>query len=198
MLIVFSLINTSLYSQNWDIELLRHINLDNNGSHDGTWKVISGSASPVALGTPVVMCGIGLVKHDSATLRKSLYIGTSVAVTIIFTTITKYAVNRPRPFVTYPDIEKKADGGSPSFPSGHTSEAFALATSVSISYPKWYVITPSFIWAGAVGYSRMYLGVHYPTDVLAGAVLGAGCSWITFKVNKKLNKNNLNHKHTAK
>jgi membrane-associated phospholipid phosphatase len=133
------------------------------------------------------MWGIGLLKHDSALIRNSIYIGSSVVLSAIFTTVLKYAVNRPRPFVTYPDIEKVGSGGSPSFPSGHTSEAFAFATSVSLSYPKWYVIAPSFAWAGAVGYSRMDLGVHYPSDVFAGAILGAGCAWVTFKVNKKLN-----------
>ncbi|ULT24063.1 phosphatase PAP2 family protein [Sphingobacterium sp. E70] len=45
---------------------------------------------------------------------------------------------------------------------------------MSRAYSKWYVVAPSLLWAGSVGYSRMYLGVHYPTDVLAGAVLGLG------------------------
>ena len=82
------------------------------------------------------------------------------------TTGLKFAINRKRPFVTYPDIEKIASAGSKSFPSGHTSDAFATATSLSLAFPKWYVITPSFVWACAVGYSRMDLGVHYPSDVL--------------------------------
>ena len=66
--------------------------------------------------------------------------------------------------------------------------AFAAATTISLQYPKWYVIAPAFIYASGVGYSRMYLGVHYPTDVLAGAVLGAGSSFVThytFKFIKK-------------
>lgn len=87
----------------------------------------------------------------------------------------KYGFNRKRPFVTYPDlITKKSEAGSPSFPSGHTSQAFATATSLSLAYPKWYVIAPSLLWAGAVGYSRMELGVHYPSDVLVGALIGIG------------------------
>jgi membrane-associated phospholipid phosphatase len=187
MLLIFSLIYANTYSQNWDIDLLKHINLKRNRALDGSFKVVTNSASPLSIGTPFVMCGIGLIKHDSLLLRNSVYIGSSVAVTVIITNIAKYSIRRQRPFESYPFIEKETDGGSPSFPSGHTSEAFALATSVSLIYPKWYVIAPSFVWACTVGYSRMDLGVHYPSDVLAGAILGAGCAWITFKFNQKLN-----------
>ena len=98
----------------------------------------------------------------------------------------KYSINRTRPFITYTDIVKKSAAGSPSFPSGHTSSAFAMATSLSLTYPKWYIIVPSICWAGTVGYSRMDLGVHYPSDVLAGALVGAGSAWLTYYVNKKL------------
>jgi len=189
ILLVFSLIQANTYGQNWDIDLLKHINLERNRSLDGTFRLITNSASPVSYGTPLLLCGIGLIKHDSLIIRNSLYIGSSVAVTVIIATIAKYTINRPRPFETYSVIEKETGGGSPSFPSGHTSEAFALATSLSLTYPKWYIIAPSFVWAGAVGYSRMDLGVHYPSDVLAGAILGAGCAWLTFKVNQRLNLN---------
>jgi membrane-associated phospholipid phosphatase len=186
-LLLFSLFQINSYSQNADIDLLKEINLNRNRSLDGTFRIVTGSAAPVSFATPVVMFGIGLADHDSLTIRNSIYMASSVVAAVILTNITKYIINRPRPFVTWPVIEKESTGGSPSFPSGHTSEAFALATSLSLAYPKWYVITPSFIWAGAVGYSRMDLGVHYPSDVLAGAVIGAGCAWISFKVNKMLN-----------
>lgn len=182
-----SFVQLNSYSQNADIDLLKEINLNRNRSLDGTFRIVTGSAAPLSFGTPVIMCGIGLLYHDSLTIRNSLYVASSVAATVILANITKYIVNRPRPFVTWPFIEKESSGGSPSFPSGHTSEAFALATSLSLTYPKWYIIGPTFLWAGAVGYSRMDLGVHYPSDVLAGAILGAGCAWISFKVNKMLN-----------
>ena len=186
-IILLCLSQSGIFGQNWDIDLLRHINLDRNKSLDGAFRFVTNSAGPVAFGVPVIICGTGFIKHDSLIVRNSLNIGSALVVTVIITTVAKYTVNRTRPFIKYPYIEKEAAGGSPSFPSGHTSEAFALATSISLTYPKWYVIAPSFIWAGAVGYSRMDLGVHYPSDVLAGAVLGAGCAWLTNKVNKKLN-----------
>jgi len=185
-ILLFFLFQPGLSGQNWDINLLKHINLDRNKSLDGAFRFVTNSAGPVAFGVPVIICGTGFIMHDSLIVRNSLNTGSALVVTVIITTIAKYTVNRTRPFVKYPYIEKEAAGGSPSFPSGHTSEAFALATSVSLIYPKWYVIAPSFLWAGAVGYSRMDLGVHYPSDVLAGAIIGAGCSWITFKVNHRL------------
>jgi membrane-associated phospholipid phosphatase len=193
IIIIFSLIQVNLFSQNLDIDLLRHINVERNRSFDETFMVITNSVSVVSIGTPILLCGIGFINHDSTTIRKSLIIGTSVAVTAILSTITKYAVDRPRLYETYPFIEKESGGGSPSFPSGHTSQAFAMATSVSLNYPRWYVIAPFFLWAGAVGYSRMDLGVHYPSDVLTGAILGAGCAMLTFKVNLILNKKTGTH-----
>lgn len=57
-----------------------------------------------------------------------------------------------------------------SFPSGHTSSSFAFATAVFANNKKWGI--GAFILAAAIGFSRIYLGVHYFTDVLAGAVLG--------------------------
>jgi undecaprenyl-diphosphatase len=64
-------------------------------------------------------------------------------------------------------------------PSGHTSFSFTTATSVYLMYPKWYVALPAFAWATSVGYSRMYLGLHYPSDVLMGAVVGSSSAIIT-------------------
>ncbi len=114
--------------------------------------------------------------------------GETFLVSAFISTALKYSFKRERPFKTYPDLEKEASGGGYSFPSGHTSDAFATATALSIAFPKWYVIAPSFVWAGAVGYSRMDLGVHYPSDVLAGAIVGSGSAYLTYKLNKWINK----------
>lgn len=107
----------------------------------------------------------------------------TMAVSTAITFILKYTVNRKRPFEVDSLITKASSGGGPSFPSGHTSLAFATATSLSFAYPKWYVIIPSYLWAGTVAYSRMYLGVHYPTDVWVGAVVGTLSGFLSYKLN---------------
>ncbi len=182
------LTSTHIYSQNFDIDLLRKINLNRNRNLDNTFRVITNSVRPVQIGTPIILYGLSLTTKDSVMRRNFFYVGASIITTMAITTILKVSINRPRPFVTYPDLEKEADAGSHSFPSGHTSDAFALATSVSLAYPKWYVIVPLYLWAGSVGYSRMHLGVHYPSDVLAGAVIGAGSAYLCYKGQQWLTK----------
>lgn len=186
ILLLFPVI--SIYSQNADIDLLKDINLNRNKELDGVFRGITNSAAPLAYAVPILLLGYGLMKKDTLTKQNALYIGATVLSSEIISTILKYSIARPRPFVTYPFLEKVTSGGSPSFPSGHTSDAFALATSVSIAYPKWYVIIPSYAWAGAVGYSRMDLGVHYPSDVLAGAIIGAGSAYLCYKGQQWLHK----------
>ena len=84
----------------------------------------------------------------------------------------KYLVDRERPYDKYPDrVHAYSHEGSPSFPSGHTATAFALATSLSVKYPKWYVIAPSALWACSVGVSRMNEGV-----ALSVRCVGGGCN----------------------
>jgi membrane-associated phospholipid phosphatase len=188
--LLFIVLNLSVFSQNIDINILKSINLNRNKNFDNTFIGISNSVVPISFGIPLGVIGTGFIKHDSTLKNKGLYIGASLILAAVITTGLKYTVNRTRPFNTYPIIDKGMNAGSPSFPSGHTSDAFATATSVSLAFPKWYVITPSFLWACSVGYSRMDLGVHYPSDVLAGATIGAGTAYLCYKANKWLHSGN--------
>jgi membrane-associated phospholipid phosphatase len=188
ILTLFISFSTGIYSQNFDINYLREINVERNKSLDPSFKAITSSASPISIAAPLLIYSVGLINKDTNLQSKGIFIGEAFLVNAFITTALKYSIKRDRPFVTYPDIEKISSGGSGSFPSGHTSESFATATSLSFAFPKWYVIAPSFIWATAVGYSRMDLGVHYPSDVAAGAIVGAGSAYLSFKLNKWINK----------
>jgi membrane-associated phospholipid phosphatase len=188
-ILLFALLLQSLtmYSQNVDIRILRQINVNRNERLDGAFTAITNSVSPISIASPILVFGTGLIEKDKTIQKKGLVMGASFLTATIISTSLKHAINRTRPFVTYPDIQKVTAGGSPSFPSGHTSDAFSTATSLSLAFPKWYVITPSFTYASLVGYSRMHLGVHYPSDVLAGALIGAGSAYLCYKAQKWIN-----------
>ena len=187
-LAVFLFCITFLNAQNADINILRDINVNRNTSLDPTFKIITNSAVPISVATPIIIYSVGLIKQDSTIKKQAIFIGETFLVSAFVTTALKHSIKRERPFDTYSDIDNATSAPGYSFPSGHTSTAFATATSLSMAYPKWYVIAPSFVWASAVGYSRMHLGVHYPTDVFAGALVGSGCAYITYRANKWLNK----------
>ncbi len=178
----------SLSAQNIDIRMLRSINSPATLQSDKFFKFASDSHGYIEFAVPAGLIAAGLIRKDDKLVRNACVIISATVVNLGITAALKYSINRDRPFITYADIIQKSGAGSPSFPSGHTSAAFATATSLSFAYPKWYVITPSYLWAGTVGYSRMHLGVHYPSDVLAGALIGSGCAWLTYTVNKKLFK----------
>lgn len=184
-----SLLVSGAWGQNWDINTVHRVN-----SWDGKFirnynKVISRTEPYVAIGVPVVMVVTAWAKHDKQLLKDAVYVGTSVAGAFVVTYGMKYLVDRQRPYERYPDrVHAYSHENSPSFPSGHTATAFALATSLSVKYPKWYVIAPSAVWACSVGVSRMNEGVHYPSDVLAGAAIGAGCAVANIYINRWLNK----------
>ena len=176
------------FSQNADIRILRSINSPEILPTDKFFQFMSNSDAYISLGIPATMATVGFIKHDDKLLRNACVTFAAISVNSAITLAIKYSFNRARPYITYPDIVKKSVGGSPSFPSGHTSMAFSTATSLSLEYPKWYIIIPAYTWAATVGYSRMYLGVHYPSDVLVGALIGSGSAWVTYFVNKKLYK----------
>lgn len=180
---------TKLSAQNADIELLQRINSNDSEFWRGYSKAISNTTTYVSLTTIAGVATTGLIKNDKQLLRDALYLGVNLGTNALFTYSLKNSFKRPRTGITYPaQITMYEDVSSFSFPSGHTSEAFSTATALSLKYPEWYIIAPAYLWAGSVGYSRMNLGVHYPTDVLAGALLGTGTAFLTFKVNEWLNR----------
>ncbi len=99
-----------------------------------------------------------------------------LAITLAVTEGIKVATGRPRPCEALSDVLMVPLYGCPleanrAFPSGHTSRAFAVAALLALRFPL-RKGSAAFVAAGLIGVSRIYLGVHWPSDVLAGAVLG--------------------------
>ncbi len=182
-------LSVSINAQNIDIDLLRQINLHRPVGLDGTCKLTSKTVTAASIALPLTLLLVGKASDNRVTFNNGLKSALAISVSMSVSTILKYAVNRPRPYTTYPDIQRLSSDFTPSFPSGHTTSAFCTATSLSLMYPKWYVIVPAYSWATFVGYSRMHLGMHYQFDVLAGAILGTGISLVSFKVQKWVGRN---------
>ncbi len=184
----------NLFSQNFDINVVKQLNKNETAAKDNFFKYDAQSVTIINIAAPVAVFTAGLIKHDKILQKDAAYMAGAFVLSSIITTGTKHLVKRNRPYVDYPFINKLAEGGGYSFPSGHTSAAFTTATSLSLYFPKWYVILPSYLWAASVGYARMYQGVHYPSDVLVGAIVGSGSAWVSYKAQhwidrKKIKKN---------
>ncbi len=160
--------------QQWDDKIMINLAEHRTEEKTGVLLFLSNTYRYGDVGIPAGLLIGGIVGNDRQMRENALYVASSTAISYGLTELLKLIVKRPRPYIQNIRIVPVYRAMGTSFPSGHTSSTIATATALSMAYPKWYVIAPAFLWAGSVSYSRMYLGVHYPTDVTGGALLGAG------------------------
>jgi len=111
----------------------------------------------------------------------------SLLATIGLVELLKDLINRPRPQEVLNGIFIMGQIGLGfSFPSGHAATAFVLASVFSSAYKRFTVAL--FILATSVGISRIYLGFHYPSDVIVGAAIGTTVTYIVSKILDKFNR----------
>jgi membrane-associated phospholipid phosphatase len=146
-------------------------------------SVFSASNSTlITAALPLSLYGIGLVRKDSYATKTALLAGEAVADAEILTTIFKGVDRRVRP-VNLPANTKFGDTWfesrltNGSFPSGHTIAAFSVATVMARRYGRHrWVPYVAYGLAGAIGFSRITLSAHFPSDVFMGAALGFSIS----------------------
>lgn len=139
---------------------------------------------------PLTLYGVGWATDD----HEMAVAGMSTAASIMFSGLTTFTikeiVRRNRPFRALRNIRLPAgEEQGYSFPSGHSAIAWAISTSLVIHYPRWYVIVPATLYSTAVSLSRPYVGVHYPTDILVGAVIGAIGAYAAYLLMSGIEKN---------
>lgn len=118
-----------------------------------------------------IIIGLILLINKKTRVAGILTLATLGLSAIIGEGILKPLFQRPRPYSDYPTTLMLIDQlTSFSFPSGHTSSSFAAAYILSKFFKKWTFVLGGF--AIVMGFSRMYLFMHYPTDVIVGALLG--------------------------
>ncbi|MFM8932345.1 MAG: phosphatase PAP2 family protein [Gemmataceae bacterium] len=145
----------------------------------GNWQTILAVAALV---------GLLLIRSQSPqrlVAAKGLFL--SIVLCLGCTELSKRAVGRDRPdIVEVAGSYQKPE--SPSFPSGHASCSMALAVALvlairRIKTPSWWwaiALIPLVCYGVAIGFTRLYLGVHWPTDVIAGWALGGACAFTGF------------------
>ncbi len=160
-----------------DVRLL-HVVYDVDGpAFAGVMRGVNDSAYPVfAAAGPVA--GLVVLAQGADYRPAARMVASEAGATLVVVAI-KRLVRRPRPYQALPDVPARdahhAAGAASdpySFPSGHAALAFAVATSATLSDAR--LAAPAYVWATAVGVARVWHGVHYPSDVLVGAVIGAG------------------------
>ncbi len=200
ILFMFCVNISHLHSQNLDINILKAINHIDAGKGFNNTILFITNAEPYLEVAGVLGTGLyGWLNDDKKLKETSITTVVALGVNLAFTYAIKTVVNRPRPMITYPDaiIDHGLTLTEKSFPSGHTSSAFTFATTLSIAYPKWYVIVPSYVWASTIAFTRLYLGVHYPSDVLGGICVGVGSAFLSHEIKKWYQNEYRNKKGTS-
>lgn len=136
--------------------------LDHGGDAYGMVSVVGGLAA------------VGALSHDRAIWRLAVRTAESVALSGLFVQSTKHVVGRLRPNQDsdLDGYDFRPGGGDPSFPSGHTAVAFALATSLGDAVPNSWARAGLFLVAGGTAWARLTEERHWLSDVAAGAAVG--------------------------
>lgn len=131
---------------------------------------------------------LAFLLYSSYVRREKLEILVVTAISVVvargvITELIRFFYHRPRPFSELPEMRQLIDTTSWSFPSGHATFFFAMATAVYLYNKKWGI--GFFIAAVLIAVSRVIAGIHYPSDVIGGALIGIGVGLATFHIARK-------------
>ncbi|MFQ5532979.1 MAG: phosphatase PAP2 family protein, partial [Candidatus Methylomirabilales bacterium] len=164
-----------------DLHLFRLINTDlSNAVFDFLMPLV---ANPDPFVIPVAVAGVGLMVWGG---RKGRFLVVTALLLLLVTNglseLLKLWIQRPRPCQVLESVRVLAgcSGRSFAFPSSHAANVTAQALLFASAYRP--LALPLFLVAAIVGYSRVYTGVHYPTDVVGGVVIGLVCGLVFIRL----------------
>ena len=172
----------------FDMTVLRFLNPTDYTIGIPLLQTLSDTTSAIAYGVPVLLFVIGLILQRRYLLYKAICLLLTVLTADYTTLLLKHLFRRQRPYELSSAITQYSDGGNFSFPSGHTTMAAAMAAGVYFLFPEWRYRPLVLAWSILVGFSRVYLGVHYPSDVLGAMMIAIIVALFVFSLSKRFRK----------
>ena len=191
----------SIAFPNWDRDLFVYINSKHIPSLDPILFFLSSYVFWIVFF--FILMAYIIYKNRSTGIAVALFILVSVGSNFVINRIVKLLVMRPRPGADplIHDIAWQLEtvGASSSFFSGHASCSFSLALFTSLYFKNKFFTIAIFFWAIIVSYSRIYVGKHYPLDIIVGAAFGIITGWLTYLLYNKylLRKNKIPYPSNA-
>ena len=166
----------------YDTELFLYLNNLGSESWDGFWLIVTEKWSSI----PLYLILLYLVYRQlgtKGTIIVLVFVAALVAATDQFANLFKYGIERPRPCrvenlqASMRFVAKYC--GRFGYFSGHAANSMGVAVFIGLLLKNYYKYLPFLLlfWAVIIGYSRIYLGVHYPFDVVSGMFFGALLGW---------------------
>jgi len=187
---------SGILNQNIILFYMINSGIDNN-TFDFLMPLITNFGSLVAW---AVICSL-LFIFGGEKGRKVAIVGlAALFISNVAVYLLKLLIAEPRPFLTLPNVELLVpENEIYSFPSGHTASSFAAAVVIGLKYKlnikgkNYRLIYPLLAFAGLIGFSRIYIGVHYPLDVIFGAIVGILSALLVLRVEDNFLIDKLSH-----
>ena len=176
--------------KNIDVKIFRTINNTHCNFLNTFISITDKSTLPVNMLIPATLFTVSRINKNYYDENSSVLVFLSEMTGTGITFALKNIFKRDRPFVSLKNVYYNKNNPLTdrySFPSGRTTVSFAMATSLTLRYPdKPILITGVYLYSSIIAFGRMYLGVHYPSDVLGGMLIGSGSAALIYSLRKQI------------